>query len=548
MKSYYQKNSESKATVWLFYSLMILTLAKLVLSSGEEMLGFYLPNDDLWQVWAAKRWYWGGTYGADFLYHLPIYPLFIKLVSVTGAPLRIVMELLYCFSCSLLAVVLQQIGIPTVIAGLAGFAAIFNPSSFQLPNRFGPEILLASLLLLSFSQSLQWWIMRKNPRALYPALLSSFFWALAWNVRKEALVLFPTFIVLALCVIVADSSEKKEILIKRLLTGIGIPFCACCILSLTVCSVNYFRWGLFTNSILTAPGYTAAFKALQCIRPEKNRDYIPVTVEARKAAYKVSPSFALLQDQMEGPVGKGWASFSKPWTDEKGIKNLDPLEISAGWFYWALYDSAVRAGYATTPVQTDSFFHKIGKEINTALKEKKLPYRCVPIAMIDPDFLHWFPRYTTSLKAVYNTFLTSSSPVRNIGDQAMLSNFTKKEFDAMANRRPLKSAYWAWYFQTLWESIYYHIVHYLQWIALIGIGSAIYLKREGSILPVIFLFSTAIMARILFFALLDATAWNGAQPRYLFPVMPEFSMLIILGTWLFYLLVIDFSKQFNFHQ
>ena len=319
-------------------------------------------------------------------------------------------------------------------------------------------------------------------------------------------------------------------------------------MSLTICSINYFRWGLFTNSILTAPGYSAAFKALQSIRPEKNRDYIPITVEARKAAYKVSPSFALLEDQLEGPVGKGWAVFSKSWTDEKGIKNLDPLEISAGWFYWALYDSAVRAGYGRTPVQTDSFFYKIGKEINSALKEKKLPYRYVPVTMIDPDLLHWLPRYITSLKAVYNTFLTSSSPVRHIGDQAMLSNAIKHEFDVVANRGPIKSAYWAWHLQTLWESTYYQIVRYLQWMALIGIGTAIYLKQERFIFPVIFLFSTAIITRILFFGLLDATAWNGAQPRYLFPVMPEFSMLIILGSWLFHQCIKNFSKQRNFHK
>ncbi|MBM3856557.1 MAG: hypothetical protein FJ390_01170 [Verrucomicrobia bacterium] len=638
--------------------LVFLTIAKLVLCSREEMRGTYSPHDDLWQVWAAQRWYWGGTYATNFLYHLPIYPLFIKIVSITGIPLRIGMELLYCFGCSLLSITLCRIGIPQLVGGVLSLAAIFNPSSFQLPNRFGAEILLASLLLLALSQSLEWWIARKTFDAIKPAVLAAIFWALAWNSRKEAIVLLPIFIILALCVIAVDKADTRQLVCKRIGVGVILPLCACLALTLTICSINYIRWGLFSTSILSAPGYKMAFKALQSIKPDREIAYIPVTVKARQAAYKESSSFALLQEQLEGPVGRGWAGCSKPWTDSKGLTALDPLEISAGWFYWALYESAARAGYASTPAQGDAFFKKIGKEIRSALIQGKLPKRFVPIAMIDPNFSCWLPKYRDSLKSVYNTFLTSSLPVRNKSDQPMLGDDVKKEFDDIANRRsrsfPNKSSYnidgwiltpgrkiifiaiadssgkiiaslspteprndvspqarafvfhiplstqdtllenqiivstddgehitwqvkelivgkvnqkvlkgkdaylacdrfdqpkalvyWSWNFQDWFERIYYQIIGCAQWLALLGLFMGVFLRRNSSLVVVIFLLSTAVITRILLFAMLDASAWNGAQPRYLFPVMPEFSMLVVLGCWVFFHESLNFLNRIH---
>ncbi len=665
MASQVKENFSKPISNYFIYCLIFFTIAKLVLCSREEMLGTCSPHDDLWQVLSAQRWYWGGGYGTNYLYHLPIYPLFLKMFSTTGIPLRIGMELLYCFSCSLLSIALYRIGIPSFISALLALAAIFNPSSFQLPNRFGPEILLASFLLLALSQSLEWWIVRRTFNAIKPAIFSAIFWALAWNTRKEAIVLLPIFIVLGCCIIIVDKNEAKQIVCKRILMGAMLPLCACLVLTLTICSVNYARWGLFASSALSAPGYTLAFKALQSIKPNKSIAYIPVTVEARRAAYKESPSFALLQEQLEGPVGKGWAGCSKPWTDSKGLIGIDPLEISAGWFYWALYESAARAGYASTPAQGDAFFKKVGEEIRAALIQGRLPRRFVPITMIDPDFLCWLPKYKDSLKSVYNTFLAPSSPVRNQSDQSMLGNSIKKEFDDIANRRsrsfsnegscdidgwilapgrkivfiavadssgktvaslrPIQArndvspearaflfhiplftqdkwlasqiivstdygenvtwqlqeliagkvnhkaskgkdiylacdrldqpkilVYWSWCFQNSWEQIYYQIVRNLQWIALIGLILAVFLRRNSSIVVGVFLLGTAVIIRILLFAMLDATSWNGNQPRYLFPVMPEFSMLIVLGSWLFFNEVAYFLsnkyKQTNFNE
>ena len=627
--------------------LILLIIIKLVLSSHEEMQGSYSPHDDLWQVWAAERSYWGGDGHANFLYHLPVYPLFIKLVSVTGVPFRVAMELTYCAAASLLSLALWRIGFPSAVAGFAAMAAILHPASFQQPNRFGAEILLSPLLMFALAGSLEWWVARQRGSSWKWAFFAALFWALAWNVRKEAVVLLPIFAIMAFCLWRADRSEGWKCVRHRMMLGAGLPLATCLVLSTAFKTINYCHWGLFANSVLTAPGYKAAFKALQRISPSQPIDYMPVTVEARRYAYEESPSFKKIKPQLEGNIGKGWAIFSKEFTDSKGLGALDPLEVSAGWFYWDLYESALKACHTSSPAKADLLFAQIAKEINKALAEGRLPGRFVPIAMIDPDFSRWLPRLGVSLHAVYNAFISPAVTVRPSRDQPFLSPQIIGLFDDLANRRayvlklgpgevigwiqapqdniaslglrfsngspvaaslattprldagptalgfsfivpshfqkkwkkmrlvatlksggevewlignlmagkvehvdsdsqsialacdyikaPCDSAIWR--VQAQWERSYYALVRWIQWLALTGIVlaviSSLRQRRVAEIL-VVALFSTAVAARLFLFAILDACAWSGDQPRYLFAVMPLYGMLLVMGVWLLF--------------
>lgn len=655
MKLKLGKTTYSKLPQLLIVWLVLLIVGKIILTSREEMVAVWSPHDDLWQVWSAQRWYWGGgAYGTDHLYRLPIYPLFIKLVSITGIPLRIAVELIYCLSCSLLSISLFRIGIPAILAATLAFVGIFQPYSFQLFNHFSPEVFLGSLLMLALAYSIQWWVTRKRKReAIRSALLSALFWALAWNTREESIILLPILITLGICVLIVDHKEQWLLKWRRVFIGVILPILLCISFRVTICSINYFRWGLFSTSILTAPGYLAAYRSLQAIDVSPKIPYIPITREARKAAYAVSPTFALLEPQLEGALGQMWARVSKQWTDCKGIKEAESLDISAGWFFWALYDAIAQGGYAQTPAQGDLFLKQIAKEINTAFKQHKLSKRWVPLTMVDPNTLDWISRYWTSLQRVYKLFISFSITDHNINDEPMLEENVKKEFDFIANRRnskltksdaiisgwasvqgqtikeiqvvspddeiiiylhpkevqkntgtcsrrftihipeatknsclenklivltdegdfasysikemvlrnptshlslkgstiylcfdrilsPFTEEYWSWNAQAIWEKFFYSICPYLQWIALIGIMIAFLRRKNISLNIFISLSLVAFLSRVLLFALFDATTCSGDQPRYLFAVMPEFSMLLILGSWN----ILQESKEF----
>lgn len=547
MSSLQKENGYLPLSSWLLCWFVLLIAVKLILSSEEEMFGVFLPHDDLWQVWAAKRWYWGGGYGANYLYRLPLYPLFIKLVSLTGFPLRIVLELFYSLSSVFLCATLRKVGVPSVIAGVLALVTIFQPYSFQLLSRFQPEVFLAPLIMLALAYSIRWWFLRKTENALKPALLAALFWALAWNTRAEALALLPIFFVLGVGVLIIDCSASLGIRWRRIFLGLILPLAACIGVNLTICSINYLRWGLFADSILTAPGYLAAYKALQAIRPSQPIPYVPISYEARKAACSVSPTFALVETQLESERSQGWNKMSKAWTDSMGIHPVDPSEICAGLFFWALYDAAASGGYADKPKKGDLFLQQIAKEINTAFKQGQLSKRFVLFTMVDPNTLGWLQRYPKGLKNVYHTFISFSQPITPFADQKELSEEVKKEIDILANRRASRfinpSYYnqaqfwkwgWSWKIERVWSTIYYALVFPLQWIALLGILFCFFKKENVDLKITLLLFLVVVATRILLFSLFDATTCNGDQPRYLFAVMPEFSMLLVLGGWLFF--------------
>lgn len=629
----------------LFVLLFLLAILKLILSSHEEMRGLLAPHDDFWQVSAAARTYWEGAYGPNHLYRLPIYPLFIKWVSSTGIPFRIVLELAYCAGASFLALALWRVGIPGAVAALAAAAAILHPASFQVPNRFCAEILLAPLLMASLAGTLEWWVLRGRNDSWKWACVAAFFWSLSWNIRSESIVLVPIFATLGLCLWFTDRAEGWKNLYSRVMMGIGLPLLACVVLATAIKVENYHRWGLYASTAITAPGFKAMFKALQKIRPTHPVDYMLVTAEARQRAYEISPAFKKLQPHLDTVTGEGWTKVSKQWTDSKGMGKLDPHEIAAGWFYWALYEAAVAARRGSSPAEMDEYFATIAKEINAAIADGRLPSRFVPITMVDPDISRWAPRLGASLRAVYEACVTQKQGQRESVNDPFLPQKYADLYNSLANRRaylidlgpgrvtgwiqspsdsvasfglrcadgspvdallttkprpdvgpstlgfhfsvpeemkknwkaislvvwlknggeiefPIQqvnpgktehresNAQWVeiafeqlkapvpsegWNRQFRWACRYFALVRWLQWPALIGLVVALVSSmfgRKTPEFPVVALLATAVGARVGLFTILDASAWPGDEPRYLFAIMPLGGMLLVLGIWL----------------
>ena len=414
----------------LAWGLLLLIVCKLILMSQEEMLAFNLPYDDLWQVRAAARAYWGGAYEATKLHHLPVFPLFMELLRIIGMPLRLAFEILYCGVAGLLVGVLWRLGVPISLSILSAAALIFHPASYQLPNTFLAEILLTPLMMGSIATSLLWWIFRDRPNSLKYAVFAGIWWALAWNVRKESVVILPIFAVMLLFVVVSDRHESW----LKSVMAIAIMLCLCLALETTIKTINWSRWGLFATSVHTAPGFKSAIKSLQSIRPEPPRAFIPVPREVRLRAYPVSPALMELKPYLEGDFVRKWAVKSKTFTDPKNVVGLSEYDIAAGWFYWAFYEAVVASGHGQDPGEADRFLAKIGEEIQAALSDGRLPGRWVPMAMLDPSWSTWIPRLPESLRRVGGTFLMPAVPERPLIDLAV-EELYGEDFDRGATRR-----------------------------------------------------------------------------------------------------------------
>ncbi len=415
--------------------LIVMVLLKLVLISKEEIHAYFLPHDDLWQIWAADRFCWLGHYTWDKLLHLPIYPLFIKLVNLTGLPLRIGSELIYCAAACCLCLSLRRLGFGFLLTTLAAAAIIFQPASFQIPNRAGAEILLAPLLMFALAGSLSWWSTRHSPFAWNQTLWTGICWALAWNVRKESILLLGLLGIIALCLVIADHKTGIREIGRRLATGVLFPLFMSLALSAGISTLNYAKWGLYTTSILTSTGFKAAYSALQSIPPSCPRQFIGVPVESREKAYGVSAQFAKLRPHLEGRIGANWAYISKTtFTDPIGMTGLNAREIASGWFYWALHDAVVASGNGKTPAEENLFLQSVADEIQKAQKKGLLERRWVPVAMIEPNWRLWLPSLPSSLLSVSSLFMKSYVTPVFVYDDGSASDVSWM-FDETANRR-----------------------------------------------------------------------------------------------------------------
>jgi hypothetical protein len=624
----------------------LLIVLKMMLMANEEIIAFYLPHDDLWQMLASKIFYWGGSYRSNRLFHFPIYPIFVELVNVTGIPLRVATDLVQCGCAAFLTIAFFKSGIPAFICFIADAVMLFHPASFQLPNRCGPEVLLTPLMMGAIGAAILWFIGRDKKGSVGRAIRSGIWWALVWNVRKESFIVVVIFAICGIYIFLLDhKSAGFKNAARRVLIGMGIPLLLCIIVAASFKTLNKIRWGLYSSSIITSSGFTSAFNELQRIKPEKYIGYTPITSDVRQKAYMVSPMLSKLKPYFEGEIGRGWSSFANEFYRQKQIK-VDGLEIAAGWIYWALQDAANAAGYNKNPTDNNNFWLKVADELKAARKSGKYSTRPVLVTFIDPDIKYWFPRVPASIARIAERFILPAVPDRPLQDMN-INDIIGDKFDRQANRRayliPCKKgriqgwiktdsgditnvqlitsagkivsiAYlsmrldidrgrptgftlktyevcskeeWAncnllvnfsggtqttfrisdlkpiddgknagqpkctlavdyckykdvkypnWKIEQFLEKYYLALTRFASYLivpALLLITVLMIAKRHfpnGAF--ILLLLMSAIAARGMLFVLLDATSWDGNQPRYLYPVMPLYNALLVVAFWM----------------
>jgi len=492
------------------------------------MIATNSPHDDLWQVRKASDVLSFAGIKYDSMYHLPVYPAFLKCASLTGIPLRLVVECMYITSIYYIGYVLTVLGINPATVFIGILLSLFSPYSFQLPNKFGAEIFLGIMTIYACAFSINTWIYRQEKfRFIIYTLLSSVFWAIAWNTRKESIVLAPFFFVFTMIIWINKSDNitfKKRIILFCAL----IPVLAAILLKLLICEINYFRYGLFATTSITASGFQSTYKTLQSIDVEEKLSYIPITYSARKLAYDISPTFKLLESTLESNRGAMWAKISREFTDSKGMNNIATNEISSGWIYWAIYEAAIYSGCANTPKTADDLFSKINLELKNATKSNQYKSRAVYISMLNPDYISWISRLPKSLTKVYNTLCINPTPVRDLKDQLINQNADIILFNQIGNRKsfyPLGNPV-SWRIQDIVSKIYKPLLQFSQVLLsiylIISSFKYLYTREITSNSMIVLLFSALIVPRVVLFSILDASAWPGDQPRYLYPIYPEY--------------------------
>jgi hypothetical protein len=403
----------------------VLALCKLWLVHAEEIWVNVEPYDASWFLAAAQRWYWGAAYGRMAFIRPAAYPLWIASVHLFGMPLRVAIELLQIAGAVVLVVALRRVGLGRVVCLLIFATMIFHPAGFQANNLVRSDLFYAGVLWMAIGGLI---IVALNRRVAH-AVGTGLAFAILWNTREESFLLLIVLVGFFAFVWIQNyiATQSWNVARQRLTTPFFAMLLTLLLVNATFCLANYFAFGSFAKSEINSSDFKSAYKALLRIKPESSQRFVPVSHTVLQRAYDISPTFARLRPQLEGPTGNFWRQVT---VAEVGVPN----EFGAGWFVWALREAAEPLGIYRNAQESNRFYRAIATEINQA--GDRVASRPLFVSFLDPGAFASWQYLPQSFVKIVRTFVHryQMSPAREVGRVAV-GPAQRALYNEMAGRR-----------------------------------------------------------------------------------------------------------------
>ena len=502
--------------------------AKLWLVDTQEIAGSATRHDALWFVRSAQVWYWGAQYDWTSFVRPPAYPLWLALVHSSGFRQRIAIELLQ--SAAYLAVVFALIraGLPRALGLLVSALMCFHPASFHLNNYTMADSLYAAVLPAVVAGM----IFMLLGGGVVAALATGFSSAVLWCTRAESGIiplLYVAFFAVWLAREYASDRSWRKVLPRIALPG-SIAIAVLGALLLLVFKANERTFRAFAKSDMESRSYSAAFSALVRIKPPRVHRFVPVTKESLDIAFAVSPAFARLKAELDGGIGTAWRIGSRADT---GL----PDEIRIDLLLWAIRNAAEARRIHAAPKRADRFYSGVAQEINQACDEGKIECRRRGVTFIEPNLFREAHHLPGSLRSILGLFLQRYEVAVPKDDDDLLPEEIAL-YNTITHRRPLHSLPTrpaATQLQTLIRNHHWLLICVLTAAAVVSVVVISLNKRRvgfsDPLVAALLLVVAAVASRIALFTLIDATSWPVAFDRFLFPVMPLSTALLVGLIW-----------------
>jgi hypothetical protein len=406
----------------LVAAILLVSGLKLWSLSQEELVVRDYPADDPWYLRSAAGWYWSLPYEQRPLNRQPGYPLWIAAAGTTGLPLRLSTEILFLAAAATFVLALARAGAPALLPAPLFALVAFHPFSYYVNGFPLVDSFYAPVLLLALAGMVL--LLAKGTRA-GPVLLTGLALAVLWHTRQENVLVLLYLLLLGGCAawVRSPAAPSVRAAAQQALPVVLLPGAIVLASSLAVRTANLLVFGSFAEYEFATPAFQAAYRALLRIEPEPPLPGIPVPREVRRRVYAVSPTFRLLEPDLDGPGGRHWASFTATSPDP-AVRG----EISAGNFGWALTNAVKRSGRARTAADADALYRRIAAEIEAACDEGRLQCRRVPFGPLDPHLGGYLTRLPSSLARVGGRLVWAGEPAERRRDHPL-----RPEYVALAN-------------------------------------------------------------------------------------------------------------------
>ena len=283
----------------------------------------------------------------------PTYSIYLAISSLLGLPITLTTAITFVLMVIYVTRISTGFGVGKYCISFLAILLFLNPAF--LPTRVIRDNLyyiLSIVVLLSFIQQFSF---DRNKHGGNVTFIAGAFLGLFWCTREEGVWIIPPFALVFFYGIWRTPSKDRLMYVKKLL----IYFIACLVVVGFFCTINYYKYGVFTVVDFKNKGFVGALDALNGIDTGDEVLFVPVSKSKRDIAYSISPSFRELKGYFEGP-GKNWT--------EHGCNYYPHTcgDYAGGWFMWALRDAAQSIGKYKSAQIADNFYQSIADEIKDA--------------------------------------------------------------------------------------------------------------------------------------------------------------------------------------
>jgi hypothetical protein len=278
----------------------------------------------------------------------------------------------------------------------------------------------------------------------------------------------------------------------------------------------------------------------------KHRRLVPVSGDQRWAVYQISPDAAQLAGWLEGPPGWAWFAFSCSY------QICD--DYSGAYFIWALRGAAADTGHMDTAGEAQRFFGRIADDIEAACRED---FPCSPpgVGLLPPFYEFNVDDVTGAAwdASVYFLTLDFASPERpspSTGTDEQWATATRAlrgvdrdreaylavEHRALDDQWPVTALAWLYRWGGRLGGV----------VALVGLAVGAVTRagrRRGPVASAAVAMLAAVAGRIVFVALLDASAYPAARyGAYLLPGVGFYVLFVTFGSWVLMMVARDWWR------
>ena len=364
MKKFIFENNDINK--WVAVAIAFLAvIAKLILAWGQYATVYppLAPIDDHLMFTAAQNIVagnWLGEYGHLTISKHMFFAVWLALLHILKVPYMAGNMALWSFASGVAVVALKPVLSKNWQKLFLFLGLLYNPAmSAQYATRIYRDAIFPSLCLLFVAGIVAVGLRYKEKISSWMGWLVTYgiSFGCIYLCREDGIWIMPFFAAAFVIVIIFLAIEKQKGVFKKAVIML-LPFVLSAGIISGYCYMNYIHYGRFIVSDFTSGEFKAAYGALTSLQQDNWHPLVSVPRDVREDVYKVSPSFAQLEDNIKS----GWIENS--WKNQH--------DFSSGSFYWALRESVAQDGYYKEACTAKEFYEQLTNEIQTAVNEGKL--------------------------------------------------------------------------------------------------------------------------------------------------------------------------------